>query len=316
MKNEYDILTVFAIMLVVLGHITNHYHTAPVSWVTSVIYTFHMPLFIAISGAIYAIGCEHGKYREFAPFLINKFRRLLVPFLSVGLFVLVPTLVLCGISGGGMLSTGCDLLRGGTACRHLWYLESLFEIFLMVWCLDKLRLTLWMKIVISLLAFAVVEFLGIKNEWLNIVMALEFLPYFLLGILLVRYRSIADCKLLCLSFVMILIGYVFSKAIPNYAISQTIRIIYRGGIVTALVSLARMIMPRLRVANTLWGFVLKQSFGIYLFHMTFLYAMRRVLGESLHWSVMISISFVAAVVGSMMVTCLLRKVGLKKVVGE
>lgn len=89
MKNEYDILKVFAILLVVLGHITILYNgggfgylpsNGALNTLTFIIYLFHMPLFIALSGAIYQLGCNKGKYGEFQPFLKNKLLRILLPF--------------------------------------------------------------------------------------------------------------------------------------------------------------------------------------------------------------------------------------------
>ena len=104
MKNEYDVLKVFAILLVVVGHVTAIYSpqssfqdvaVSPVlTAVTKIIYLFHMPLFIALSGAIFEYGVSNGKYSEFKPFLINKLKRIIVPYLFVGFIFLIPTLVI------------------------------------------------------------------------------------------------------------------------------------------------------------------------------------------------------------------------------
>lgn len=80
MKNSYDLLKVFAILLVVIGHITILYRgesfgLAGNIWLTflcTAICLFHMPLFIALSGAIFQIGLNKGKYILFLPFLKNK----------------------------------------------------------------------------------------------------------------------------------------------------------------------------------------------------------------------------------------------------
>lgn len=59
--NEWDVLKCVATLLVVIGHITILYKPGDsfpemedeyLSYITDVIYLFHMPLFVAISGAV------------------------------------------------------------------------------------------------------------------------------------------------------------------------------------------------------------------------------------------------------------------------
>lgn len=111
MRNEYDLLKAIAILLVVIGHITNHY--PQLGAVTSAIYLFHMPLFIAISGAVYQMGVDRGKYVEFLPFVANKVKRILVPLIFTAVCVLMPTLVLLGKSELGPAETAFNILYGG-----------------------------------------------------------------------------------------------------------------------------------------------------------------------------------------------------------
>lgn len=84
---EYDIVRALLMILVVLGHctyyqISTNYGGAYyqdlmlqagvndtlihriASWVTGVIYTFHMPLFMALSGAVFSLQLSKGKYGE------------------------------------------------------------------------------------------------------------------------------------------------------------------------------------------------------------------------------------------------------------
>lgn len=112
MKNKYDLLKALAILLVVLGHVTNHYTDAlPTRVITTVIYLFHMLLFVAISGVMFQMGCDRGKYAEFVPLIKNKAERLLVPFCATALLVLSPTIVLCGKTELGYWGTVIDILR-------------------------------------------------------------------------------------------------------------------------------------------------------------------------------------------------------------
>ena len=122
MKNKYDLIKAVTILLVVLGHVTNHYDAMPTKVVTIAIYLFHMSLFVAVSGALYRLGCEHGKYAAFLPFAAVKAKRLLLPFVATALFVLAPTLVFCKASNLEYAQTVINILVGG-------YLLSTFGIF-------------------------------------------------------------------------------------------------------------------------------------------------------------------------------------------
>ncbi len=98
---EYDILRVIVMLLVVLGHATYVSHVTDyggcdyseyfekkslffqcVSYLTAVIYLFHMPLFMALSGALFYCSYMKGKYRNYKLLLVEKGKRLLIPFSS------------------------------------------------------------------------------------------------------------------------------------------------------------------------------------------------------------------------------------------
>ena len=61
MRNKHDLLKVFAILLIVVGHVTNHYEVHWAKLITFAIYIFHMPLFIAVSGAVHMIRRDKGE---------------------------------------------------------------------------------------------------------------------------------------------------------------------------------------------------------------------------------------------------------------
>ena len=102
-RNEFDTLKVLAIILVVIGHITVLYTpqgafddiqvNSTMSFLTNGIYLFHMPLFIALSGAIFMLSANKGKYNSFRPFIINKTKRIIIPYLFIGTCCLLPTLM-------------------------------------------------------------------------------------------------------------------------------------------------------------------------------------------------------------------------------
>lgn len=71
-----DYTRAIAIILVVIGHWA--YKGMPLWWETviDVIYTFHMPLFFAMSGYLYMATARR---RSYSSFLLGKVKRLFVP---------------------------------------------------------------------------------------------------------------------------------------------------------------------------------------------------------------------------------------------
>lgn len=92
--------------------------------ITSAIYSFHMPLFMALSGALFS----RNKMRGFLPFVKSKAQRLLLPFVVVASFVSVPLKYFAGYWDGSEnilrdVFVGQYLIQGNT---HLWFLVTLF----------------------------------------------------------------------------------------------------------------------------------------------------------------------------------------------
>lgn len=81
--NEYDLLKVFCVLLVIIGHVLNMYDAKGMVCIAEVpsfniakncIYSFHMPVFVAISGAIYAIQKSKAKYNEMFTFVKKVYK--------------------------------------------------------------------------------------------------------------------------------------------------------------------------------------------------------------------------------------------------
>ncbi len=77
-----DVLKSLAVFLVILGHVSSTYdsrgYSSPLAlW----IYSFHMPLFMMLSGMFF----KYSLKKDFKSLLIDKSRLLLLPLLSWGL---------------------------------------------------------------------------------------------------------------------------------------------------------------------------------------------------------------------------------------
>lgn len=97
-------------------------------WFNSICLWFHMPLFIFISGGVYGyLYHVKGKYRDTLPFIWNKMKRLLIPYVIFSVIFMVTT---NGWSWSGLFS--------GTY-SHLWFLTMLFWCFVGIAVIDMLR---------------------------------------------------------------------------------------------------------------------------------------------------------------------------------
>lgn len=98
------------------------------------IYTFHMPVFIALSGSIFAL-----KEYSFGQLISKKCKRLLIPFFVVWIFWNLPIKYFTGyydnISIIGMLKQMIF-----PSCVYLWYLECLFFVFVLAYFVRKVKL--------------------------------------------------------------------------------------------------------------------------------------------------------------------------------
>ncbi|MBQ6965925.1 MAG: acyltransferase [Bacteroidaceae bacterium] len=101
------------------------------------IYSFHMPLFMSLSGMCFSISMK--KNMNIKDLIHNKILRLLLPFLSVSLFLSIPIKFATGYWDGSEtipkdIIYGQLLLMGNS---HLWFLASLFWIFIAYYMIEK-----------------------------------------------------------------------------------------------------------------------------------------------------------------------------------
>jgi fucose 4-O-acetylase-like acetyltransferase len=194
---DYNLLKVFLTLFVVLGHITLLYNNnffdflepnKITGFITGAIYSFHMPFFIFISGCIYGICLKSGKYANYASMLKNKSKRLLLPYIFIALFFLAPVLCLTGTK----YHYADYLLNGvllGKAPHHLWFLLSLFTMFLLIRIIEKflsLRSRIVCVVMIVLLSFFNSQ---IRIVYFQVEMTLHYFIYFYIGYLF-EYENI------------------------------------------------------------------------------------------------------------------------------
>lgn len=147
--------------------------------------TIHVPLFLLVSGYIWAyLKMETDKYDDACVVLKKKARRLLVPYLFVGVVWAGP--VYCFFYGP--VSTVEAFVLGNNPSQ-LWFLLALFWMFVFVELMWRIRPAFMCKWRI-LLASAIVTYIfaravyALPLDLLQVARALDYFPCFLLGALL------------------------------------------------------------------------------------------------------------------------------------
>ena len=189
---EYDFIRVIATLFVVIGHtgylsmetkyggITLNIDEVAlnqkiIDFIIRFIYSFHMPLFFALSGSIFKLSLSNGKINSIKQIVKSKTRRLIIPFYIVTLFYVVPIKYFIGYFDMSQnkiydIILGQFFLCGNT---HLWFLIVLFQVIIVAYYIEKLKLC-WLKILLIVFLFYLgnfikIEFLGISKVFTNIV---------------------------------------------------------------------------------------------------------------------------------------------------
>lgn len=200
---DYDVesLRGLAILLMVAGHVIGSYPDrgmqVPDGSGWRVYYeTFadvRMPLFTLLSGFVYA----YRPLRAVAGYramITGKARRLLVPLVTVGTVYFVVQLIVPGTNSKPHVSQFWRIFVFGF--EHLWFLQALFLIFLLVGLLDAFRRmeTLGAWAMVAGLSVAAYVALAAPRGWnvFSVNSALRLLPFFLLGYGLHRFADELD----------------------------------------------------------------------------------------------------------------------------
>lgn len=265
-----SILRSISVLLVVFFHVygytyaehfpeTKDIYETTYYWINQcVVINIAMPLFTFISGYLFEyLYSEKGKYRDFLPFIKNKFDRLWIPFFVFGFVMMATT------SNFHPLK----LLEGGY--WHLWYLPRLFWCFFIAWFINRYITKPHFRILLcpillfyQLLGWNIPTFIGIQGvtNWLG---------YFYLGILIWDYKDIIHNVVgkFILIIPLFVVYIIISVHYPvEYGEGTWYSVIAAVSIVTCLWYLfISMNEKTIRFFKPLiW--LSSYSFGIYIFH--------------------------------------------------
>ena len=323
---RYDITKVVLTLLVVFAHASRMYaggvytpiHSSfSLRVLTAIIYAFHMPAFLMLSGCIFGYQIDNGKYTDNCAFLKGKAIVLLIPYVVVGIFVVAPTMVALNLTEDSFVCYVYNGILLGKNNRHLWYVFALFWMFVLTIPLRKLlvkRSLVCGAVLIagSFLLSCFNRFSGTMQMWETV----HYFPFFICGIYLNRYWERIFARENC---VWICVCAILSLAILFLRVFFFNRVL---SVIFALAGCAALfcIVALLPIAIGEWKWlrwVFKNSYGIYLFHPMLIYIL-----FSFTWHrdiapwLLCGGIFLISTIASIIVTIIIREMRLGPVIGE
>lgn len=240
--------------------------------------TFHIYGFTLVSGYIFQyLKYEKGKYQKFFPFIANKAKRLLVPYVFVAIIWVIP------ISYVLFSYTPKDIILKYVLCTgpsQLWFLWMLFDVFCIVWIISNWLKNDFIAIFISCISWLIGYVCGARFSNIFCVWtAFNYLPFFILGMKLREKNNCLLYKIPAILFVfiqLVLFGAYQMTSSNSRILYRLVNLIalYSAHIFGALMSFFVLQWLAEKVDwenNKLFMIFSKYSMTIYLFHQQIIY---------------------------------------------
>jgi fucose 4-O-acetylase-like acetyltransferase len=263
-----DIAKAICIILVVIGHYNPDNSPEWYNQLNQLIYTFHMPLFVFVSGYVYWATRKPVNYKDF---IEKKFNRLMIPYFFVS--VIIIGIKLLSEKGLHMenpvsITTFYEMLYLPVAGYFLWFIYTLFLIFLIAPFFSTNK-KLIIFLILSLILFCVP--LDFPNLFC-LAQLKNYLFYFVLGCVLYEWVTIRHFVSKIHSFITLLIFvgfYMLNHFIEiNWIIQLTSFCLPPVGIIF-ISTISKHIAQRTTSIKNVLIYVSTCSYTIYLFHTTF-----------------------------------------------
>jgi fucose 4-O-acetylase-like acetyltransferase len=282
-----------AILLVVIGHILGRGTSEGNAWfdvVDGMIYLFHMPFFMAISGYLFfRIGRIESVYSAYRPFITKQFTRLILPFFGMGLLVLlgkmlmqhfvhvdnVPQSFITGV-------TGLFWDTGKSPSTFIWYIYVLFiYTALTPFLFHFTRHAFAIAIVLGLLMYCMPS---IKYMYLDKLM--PFYIFFIIGGLLRQYEDIFIKTIDRYAYAFITVFFLslillYDPKLPEYSHAKFICGMLS---IPAVFSISRMVLKHCRVVKMAFSQLGNYSYVIYLFNTICIGLTKAVIFKFMGWN--------------------------------
>ncbi|MBV4440197.1 acyltransferase family protein [Clostridium tyrobutyricum] len=332
-------LKVVAILLVVLGHAMYVYtghkpfqmqvQSSALNVISLYIYSFHMPLFIFISGYLYFyVKIEKNKYRNFKKFICNKFLRLGVPYIIFGFLYLVPIRWLIGYyklrPGTSHMSLAQIYFKHIVLAEmpgHLWFIYALFGIFILFYIIEKylkynVKVSFIILLALHIISYKLPAYFSINN-------IASYLFYFYLGYLFRDYiKQIIKflnknvlIYIFLVQIILFIVGIYFQNAKIYHLIDPGLGIL---GIILCFGISIKFNNPNNKlIKNRMFQLLDRDSYPLYLFHDPIIdIALSFLMLTKINPFLITAICFIVGMGISLLLTKLFRIIKLKFIWGE
>jgi len=266
-----DIARGICIILVVVGHFIPAHSPQWFLVMRDIIYCFHMPLFMFVSGFVYQ---QYKKPTPYKAFITKKFKRLIIPYFLISIFIICTKLLVekeMYVENPVDLHSFYQIFYLPSAGFYLWFVYVLFLIFLIIPFFNTpLKLNI-LFIASFLLLILPVEFTDLfcLNQFKG------YLFYFVLGCftsLHSRIREYAEKTPLFIKAFIFIALYSLLSFKPEI-ISPFSNLLIKAclGItgISFIIAISRLIEQNTITLKKIFTQLAVYSFTIYLFHTTF-----------------------------------------------
>lgn len=266
---DLDIMQGIAMTLVVLGH---HLFDFMPEWYEKMfnyIYTFHMPLFIFISGFLVRYSYKRIQNREeYWKYIIKRAQKFALPYIIIGTIIALTTFKIDDINIfiNNMINLFISPRQG--AAIFLWYIHLLF----IFYCIAPLIFNSNKYVKFFLFIFALLlSFIPIPIHLFNIDYFARYFIFFLLGAFIAKHYEyvyiIKKVKMFMLLVIFIIMSFAYFMEYKSFLLCYAMQWIS----IPAFYCITSFIMHWDAARNAL-VYVSMNCFGVYLLHMFFVKA--------------------------------------------
>jgi hypothetical protein len=277
--------------------------------------SFHVYGFTLVSGYLfYYLKYEKGRYQEFIPFVQNKVKRLIIPYVFIAIIWVIPNSVFYYNLD---INTIVNKYVLATSPSQLWFLLMLFEVFIIVWILSDFFANHDFGGLVIAIAFYGLSLIGghIFTNIFCIWMACKYIIFFWIGFEIRKHGSNIVNKIPSTIYIIVdvflytsikyisgMTGMVFT--LLNLSLGFALNVI---GAIMAFVILQK-IATHVRWENSKVFILLKKvSMPIYLFHQQIIYFFIYHFNGYLNPYIHALVNFGGAIIVSTIISCVLLK---------
>lgn len=312
-----DVYKGVLIILVVVGHSLQEVYSAnkmdfTTDWFRNIIYSFHMPAFMAISGyLVFSLN----KNRKIFGIIKRRFKQLIIP-------LLIWTIVIACVKNTGYIGL---LLYPNNGYWFLWTLFFIIVIFNIVSIIcSKIHVRQEIGMFLMVLILMILQIIIPNPKYLGYEYIAYYFPFYIMGYFANKYKTMLPKSLIlvCVLFIFwfILACFWTPNDLPffleplHYIPTKILQLSYRILVPIIFVIAMFILASRLKnYKNHVWyafKYVGEISMGIYLVHMAIKrYITKWILNTFDSWSISwyITVEFTILIVSSILIVSLLQK---------